>query len=122
MRNGQKSGEEMSENQEYEDDPNANYTGWELPEHPGLRAWIETLPPLTDESLYRADVARSDGSRAEYLMLMVINEEEAIESFDLMFLAAHTGEYGQDVEAITLWSPERNGKRYEISTLTIESN
>lgn len=112
----------MSEKSDEQDDPNANYTGWDLPEHPGLRAWVETLPPLTDESLYRADVARSDGSRAEFLMLMVINEEEAIESFDLMFLAAHNGEYGQGVETITLWSPERNGKRYEITTLNIESN
>ena len=110
----------MSEKPVEEEGPNAHYTGWDLPEHPGLRAWIETLPPLTDESLYRIDVVRKDGSKAEYLLALVINEEEALESFDLTYLAAHNGDYGDDPETITLWSPERNCKRYEISTLTIE--
>jgi hypothetical protein len=97
------------------EDPNANYTGWDLPEHPGLRAWIESLPPLTGESLYKVQIFRQDGSRDEVLLLMAHSEGDAFEEFDLMFLAAHNAAFGEEVERLLLWSPGDESARVNIA-------
>lgn len=89
------------------EDPNANYTGWDLPEHPGLRAWIESLPPLCDEALYRVFLFTPEGEKSTYHLVAPFNDDEAYEEFDAMYLAAHNGAYGEDITEMSLWSPER---------------
>jgi hypothetical protein len=104
------------------EDPNANYTGWELPEHPGLRAWIASLPPLYNEALYLVYFFTSEGEKSTYHLVTPITEEQAFEEFDAMFLAAHNGVYGSDVELMSLFSPEVGFQRKKLAGYKIQQS
>lgn len=103
-------------------DSNGEYTGWDLPENPELRAWIESLPPLSDEALFKIRVELTTGEREEHLLLLVHTLEQAIEEFDLMFLAAHNGGYEGMAQSLTLFEPEVDGVREEIAHYDISRN
>jgi hypothetical protein len=108
----------MNEQQPTED-PNDTYTGWDLPEHPGLRAWIESLPPLCDEALYKVIMFSAEGHKSTYPLVMPLSDDQALEEFDVMFLAAHNGFYGQDIHNMSLWSPEREFRRRKIAEFDV---
>jgi hypothetical protein len=102
---------------EIEDDE--GYTGWDLPEHPELRAWIETLPPLSEEAMYRVVLWSSEGDKFTYHLLMPMSDEQAFEEFDFMYLSAHNGVYGSDIVDMSLWTPEQEFRRRKLANYQI---
>lgn len=101
-------------------DPNENYTGWDLPENPELRAWIESLPPLEDEGFHEIRFFEGDEVVKAHQLLIIGGHEAEIDHLDRAFLAVHAGEHGPDITAIELLGPAIVGVRESIARLEID--
>ena len=88
------------------------------PKHPGLKAWLDELPDVRNEDLYRIDVHFADRVESLY-QVMVHKESEALEVLDLIFLGVSGGLYGEGATRIALFTPEVEGKRKKLADLPI---
>ena len=103
-----------------DDDNEKTYTGWDLPENPELRAWIETLPPLSEEAMYMVVMWGAEGDKFTYHLSAPVSDEQAFAEFDLMYLAAHNGAYGSDITDLSLWTPETEFHRRKLANFRLD--
>ena len=88
------------------------------PKHPGLKAWLDDLPDVREQDLYRIDVHFVDRVESFY-QVMVHKESEALEVLDLMFLGVSGGLYGEGATRIALFTPENEGERGLLAELPV---
>jgi hypothetical protein len=88
------------------------------PKHPGLKAWLDELPDVRNEDLYRIDVHFPERIECFY-QVMAHKKAEAIEAFDLMFLGVCGAVYGDGATSIRLFAPEVEGQRKKLADLPI---
>ena len=88
------------------------------PKHPGLKAWLDDLPDVRNEDLYRIDVHFVNRVESFY-QVMAHKKSEAIEAFDVMFLGVSGAVYGDGAISIALFAPEVEGKRKKLADLLI---
>ena len=91
------------------------------PKHPGLKAWLDALPDVRNEDLFRVDVHFAERIESFY-QVMVHKKAEALEVLDLMFLGVSGGVYGEGATRIRLFAPEVEGQRIKLADLPIEAS
>lgn len=84
------------------------------------RAYLESLPELTEDMFYYVDIVCEKLTHRHGLVL-AMSDAEAIEQFDVTFLEIHRDKKGyENPEALVLVAPaDSSGERREIARIDL---